>query len=112
VIDACVAELTPLIGLAGACRAAGKSRATHYRRCQPAVLGPCRPRPTPPNALDPAETDLLLDELGSERFCDLAPAQVWATLLDEGRYLASVSTMYRVLPSVSVKRETPPASAI
>ena len=37
--------------------------------------------------------------LNSERFCDQAPAQIWATLLDEGRYLASVSTMYRILRS-------------
>lgn len=37
--------------------------------------------------------------LNSERFCDLAPAQVWAILLDEGRYLCSVSTMYRILRS-------------
>ncbi len=35
--------------------------------------------------------------LNSERFCDHAPAQVWATLLDEGTYLASISTMYRIL---------------
>ncbi|MEI7547440.1 MAG: DDE-type integrase/transposase/recombinase, partial [Actinomycetota bacterium] len=35
--------------------------------------------------------------MNSERFCDQAPAQIWATLLDEGRYLASVSTMYRIL---------------
>jgi len=97
VIDACVAELIPIIGIAGACRAAGASRATHYRRAQAPTLGPCRPRPTPPNALDQAEQDALLDELGSERFCDLSPAQVWATLLDEGRYLASISTMYRLL---------------
>ena len=35
--------------------------------------------------------------LHAERFVDLAPASVWATLLDEGIYLASVSTMYRLL---------------
>ena len=39
----------------------------------------------------------MLAVLNSERFCDLAPAQVWAILLDEGRYIASVSTMYRIL---------------
>ena len=43
--------------------------------------------------------------LNSERFCDQAPAQVWATLLDEGRYLASVSTMYRILRSQHQVRE-------
>jgi putative transposase len=39
----------------------------------------------------------VLDELHSERFVDASPAQVWATLLDEGRYLASERTMYRLL---------------
>jgi len=43
--------------------------------------------------------------LTSERFCDQAPAQVWATLLDEGTYLASVSTMYRELHKRSMVRE-------
>jgi transposase InsO family protein len=43
--------------------------------------------------------------LNSERFCDLAPAQIWAILLDEGRYLCSVSTMYRILRSRHQVRE-------
>ena len=48
-------------------------------------------------ALTEDQVDEIVDVLNSERFCDQAPAQVWATLLDEGRYLASVSTMYRIL---------------
>jgi putative transposase len=43
--------------------------------------------------------------LHSERFCDRAPAQVWATLLDEGIYLCSVSAMYRLLRERSEVRE-------
>jgi putative transposase len=43
--------------------------------------------------------------LNSERFCDQAPAQIWATLLDEGTYLASVSTMYRLLRARAQVRE-------
>jgi putative transposase len=39
----------------------------------------------------------VLAELHSQRFVDSSPAQVWATLLDEGRYLASERTMYRLL---------------
>jgi putative transposase len=39
----------------------------------------------------------VLEVLHAERFWDKAPASVWATLLDEGRYLASTSTMYRLL---------------
>ena len=104
-IDACVIELEPLIGTGPACRAAGKSKATHYRRCQPPRLGPPPPRPTPPNALSQAELDRLMDELRSARFRDLAPAQVWAILLDENRYLASISTMYRLLRAHGELRE-------
>ena len=96
-IDACVVELTPLVGTGPACRAAGKSKATHYRRRQPPKLGPPPPRPAPPNALSDDEVGVLMDVLRSERFRDLAPAQVWAMLLDEDVYLASISTMYRLL---------------
>jgi putative transposase len=105
VIDACFAELKPLIGTAGACRGPGKSRATHYRRCQPPKRGPCRPRSTPANALSEEETGELLALLRSPRFVDLAPAQVWPIVLDEGRYLASVSTMYQVLRACHEVRE-------
>jgi putative transposase len=105
VIDACVAELEPLIGTGPACRAAGKSKATHYRRNQAPRLGPPPPRPTPPNALSDEEVDRLMDVLRSERFRDLAPAQVWAMLLDEDTYLASISTMYRVLRAHGELRE-------
>ena len=104
-IDACFAELKPLVGTAGACRGSGKARATHYRRCQPPKLGPSRPRETPSNALTETETAELLALLRSPRFVDLAPAQVWAIALDEGRYLASISTMYRVLRACDEVRE-------
>ena len=104
-IGACVAELEPLIGTGPACRAAGKSKATHYRRNQPPRLGPPPPRPTPPNALADDEVDALMATLRSERFRDLAPAQVWAMLLDEDVYLASISTMYRLLRAHGELRE-------
>ena len=104
-IDDCFAKLRPLVGTAGACRGSGKSRATHYRRCQPPKLGPARPRSTPSNALSEIETTELLALLRSPRFVDLAPAQVWAIVLDEGRYVASISTMYRVLRANDEVRE-------
>ncbi len=75
-IDACVADLVPLIGTEAACRAAGKAKATHYRANQPPKLGPPAPRPTPANALSDTEVDALLELLRSDRFRDLAPAQV------------------------------------
>jgi hypothetical protein len=49
VIEACFAELEPLVGTAAACRGSGKSRASHYRRLAPPVLGPPLPLPTPAN---------------------------------------------------------------
>lgn len=104
-IDACVAALEPLIGTGPACKAAGKSKATHYRRDQPPKLGPRPMRPKPANALSEAEVDALMELLRSERFRDLAPAQVWAMLLDEDVYLASISTMYRLLRAHGELRE-------
>jgi putative transposase len=88
-----------------ACAALGCSRASHYRRRRPPRCGPPAPRPRSARAIDPAEADTIVEVLDSERFCDRAPAQVWATLLDEGTYLASVSTMYRLLRARAQVRE-------
>ena len=94
------------MGRVRACRAVGRSRATHYRRhVTPPKLGPPAPRPRSPRALSDTESEAIVEVLDSERFCDLAPAQVWATLLDEGVYLASVSTMYRLLRAREQVRE-------
>jgi putative transposase len=46
-----------------------------------------------------------LEVLHQRRFCDLPPAQVWARLLDEGTYLASISTMYRLLGAHGESRD-------
>ena len=96
-IKTTVDELTPVIGTRPACRALGAAPATIYRRRRPPAPRPVRPRAPSPRALSQAEREAVLVELHSERFVDCAPAQVWATLLDEGRYLASERTMYRVL---------------
>jgi transposase InsO family protein len=55
--------------------------------------------------LSEVECQEVLDELHSERFVNTSPAQVWATLLDEGRYVASERTMYRILASQGESRE-------
>jgi putative transposase len=83
----------------------GRSRATHYRRRQLPTLGPPAPRPAPPNALSEPERQHILAVLRSEEYCDLAPAQVWARLLDDGIYLCSISTMYRLLAAAGENRE-------
>lgn len=104
-IEAAFDELEPLVGTKGACLAVGRPRASHYRRGRPPVAGPPRHRPTPPNALTDGERASVLGVLHSERFVDRAPAQAWATLLDEGTYLASESTMYRLLRADGEVRE-------
>jgi putative transposase len=96
-IEQTVHDLTPLVGTRPACRALGAAPATIYRRRRPPEPRPHRPRPVPARALAEAEREAVLEVLHSERFVDASPAQVWATLLDEGRYLASERTMYRLL---------------
>jgi putative transposase len=96
-LAAVVDELDPLVGVRAACKLSGVSRASHYRAARGPLHGPPTPRPSPPNKLSDAEVDALLELMNSPRFVDLAPAQIWAILLDEGTYAASISTMYRVL---------------
>ena len=88
-------ELGSSVGKAVACRALGVPRASLYRRMQPAA--PLRVRPTPARALDAAERQIVLGALHAERFSDKAPAEVYATLIDEGIYLCSIRTMHRIL---------------
>jgi putative transposase len=57
---------------------------------------PSAPRPEPANKLTEVEPQRILAVLRSGEYCDLAPAQVWARLLDDGVYLCSI-TMYRLL---------------
>jgi putative transposase len=106
-IETVVGELIPAVGTRGACAAVGRSRATHYRRLkQPAPRPRPKREPAPqPRALSPAERGRVLEVLHSERFVDMAPPSVYATLLDEGIYLASIPTLYRILRSVNEVRE-------
>ena len=98
-ITPAVLLLAGLTSTAAACALLGKPRGSHYRDRQPVPLVPAQriPRAAPPNALTPAEQDAVIAALTSPRFCDKAVAQTWATLLDEGIYLASMSTMHRLL---------------
>jgi putative transposase len=74
-------------------------------RCQPGeLLPPYHPGPGTGRrsagaglGIAPEERQTVLDELHSERFQDVAPAEVCATLLDEGRCLCSPRTLYRIL---------------
>jgi putative transposase len=97
VIAPAVAELVTHTSTTRACALLGWFRATHYRAQQPRADRPARTRPTPPNALTDAEREQVLATLNSPRFADKSVAQTWATLLDEGEYLCSMSTMHRIL---------------
>ena len=96
--------LASQVGVAPACRALGVPRATFYRRQRPAP-GHQQPRPTPARALRASERAHVLDVLASPRFVDRSPAEVVATLLDEGQYLCAERTMYRILAANQPVRE-------
>jgi len=106
-----VQELTPALGTGAACKAMGLWRGAPARlraqllRATCVNAAPRVGRPPPPLAFDAQESQVLLDALNSERFLDTAPAAVHATLLDEGVYLGSVRTMYRLLAANGSSRE-------
>jgi hypothetical protein len=98
-IDAAITELKPLLGTRAACAATGRPQANHYRRhrTSPAPQRPARARRPQPRALTPDERAQVRAVRGSPEHVDKAPATVYHELLDDGTYLASISTMYRVL---------------
>jgi putative transposase len=105
---AATAELAAQVGTAAACQALAVPRATLYRHRRRAGDGTPEPRPArghSPRALPPEERRAVLDELHAEQAVDKAPREVYATLLDEGRYLCSVPTMYRPLRAEGEGRE-------
>ena len=104
-IESAVTELTAVMGTRHACAAVGRPAATHYRRLRSPGPKPKREPAPQPRALTVVERTEVLDVLHSVRFVDAAPPTVYATLLDEGKYLASIATMYRILHSVAEVRE-------
>jgi putative transposase len=92
---AIVGEQQPTLGVAPVCRALGVPRASYYRWRKPPDRGPVMRRV--PRSLPPEERERILSVLHSDRFAELPPAEVYATLLDEGTYLCSIRTMYRLL---------------
>ncbi len=100
-----VEALAPEAGTAGSCRGLGIARAAVYRRRVRATRPAPEPRPRPGRSLAVAERQAVLDALHVGRFADKAPPEVYATLLDEGVYLCSIRTMYRVLAEHGEVRE-------
>jgi putative transposase len=100
-------DLSAQVSHAAACRAFGVARSGFYRRQRPEQTKP----PTGVagrsvgRRLSPEERAAVLEMLNSERFADASASEVYATLLDEGIYLCSVSTMYRILRGARQVRE-------
>ena len=118
-----VRALSVTVGVMAACIALGVPRASYYRQRAPKAAKASEQaakaseqaaeaseqvasaRKPSGRALSEAERQQVLDTLNSERFADLAPPQVYATLLDEGTYLCSIRTMYRILSKNQMVRE-------
>ena len=94
---------TATLGALAVCAALGLPRATFYRWLRP-VHGPAKRRHQPRALLD-EERARVLAVLHEPRFADQAPAEVYASLLDEGVFLCSERTMYRVLAENTEVRE-------
>jgi putative transposase len=99
---ATINTLGSALGIALMCVALGIAKATYYRQLKPKAEPLAR---RSMRALPPTERQAVLAALHEPRFADLAPAEVYATLLDEGVYLCSERTMYRVLEENQEVRE-------
>ncbi|MGA2631675.1 MAG: IS3 family transposase [Terriglobia bacterium] len=106
-----VRQLAPTVGIESACDVLGVARASFYRqrpRLEPRLAAPplaLTVRPAPARALSADERQAVRAVLHSERFQDCSPAAIQATLLDEGQYLCSTRTLYRVLEEDGATRE-------
>jgi putative transposase len=100
-------QLGETIGISMACQALDVPRASLYRTRQAAESKPqLFSEPTKlPRALSQAEKSAVRQMLNSERFQDSAPREVYGALLDEGQYLCSWRTMYRILAENDEVRE-------
>jgi putative transposase len=98
-----VEGLRQQIGVKAACQALGLPRSRFYRKRQPCPAP--RPKAAPARKLTEAEREQVCSLLNSARFVDQAPREVYGTLLDEGRYVCSVRSMYRILHEQDQVRE-------
>ncbi len=99
-------SLAKEVNIQQACSVLAVSRASFYR-WQDREDETCgeHKRPLPPLALSGKEEKDVLEILHAERFVDRAPQEIYNALLDEGNYLCSVRTMYRILEKNDEVRE-------
>ena len=102
-----VADLTPVVGVRSACQAVGESQSRHYRRhrISPAPVKPVRAPKPQPRALTDHEVKEVKNLLDAEENADKSPAAVYYEQLDQGIYLASISSFYRILRANDEVRE-------
>lgn len=98
-----VVELSLETGRAEACRSLRFPRASFYRKLSP--VPSCRPPRKSSRALGERERQSVLDHLHSSEYVDQSPYAAWASLLDQGLYLGSVRTFYRILEAHQEVRE-------
>jgi len=98
-------ELSKTIGVAQACAGLDIPRSSYYRATRPPRSKPKTARPPSPRVLSNEERREVLATLNSERFHDQSPAEIYAALLDEGVYVCSERTMYRILQSEGQAKE-------
>jgi putative transposase len=102
-VIAAVEGLRQQIGVKAACQALGQPRCQFYRKRQPRPAA--KAKAAPARKLTEAEREQVRSLLNSPRFVDQAPREVYASLLDEGRYVCSVRSMYRILAEEDQVRE-------
>jgi putative transposase len=102
---AAVTELATAVGTRAACRALFAPRASYYRDRRKPFPRRDRVAAFASTLTGPAERETVLAHLHEERFQDRSPAAVYATLLDEGEYLCSIRSMYRLLRRNGESRE-------
>jgi len=100
-------QLAQTVGIVEACQTLDVPRSSLYRSRQPVVVEPEHSKGSTlsPRALSQAEKDRVRQILNSQRFQNQAPQEVYAALIDEGQYLCSIRTMYRILDEYEQVRE-------
>jgi putative transposase len=89
------------------CHAAGISRSTYYRHTTEKKTAGLKKsdRKPHPRALSPTEKEAVMQVIHEDRFIDKAPNQIFAKLLDEGKYYCCIRTYYRLLAAANEVRE-------